>query len=107
MSNSTEIGNAVCIFLGISTPFVIRSIEDKTLLVGDAYIQGIMNGEVLNGVKSEEFPWEPIELHWVLRVCFMECFVSVTPLRSIQAKLLLICEQNNHTKNIQHNSQSL
>lgn len=40
-------GDVVCVFLGAPVPMILRTSHDaKFLVVGDCYIQGIMNGEV-------------------------------------------------------------
>ena len=50
-----EAGDRVCIFLGSSTPFLIREKESSSFeLVGDAYIHGVMDGEAL-----ESKNWQP------------------------------------------------
>jgi hypothetical protein len=41
-------GDAICIFYGASTPFVLRFDDNGTAkLIGDAYVHGLMNGEGL------------------------------------------------------------
>lgn len=49
--DSIEAGDKVCILNGASAPFVLRPVEDDShILIGDAYIHGLMYGE---GVKDE------------------------------------------------------
>lgn len=45
---TTEIGDSVCVFLGSHIPFVVRSRGGGDFeLVGECYVHGIMNGEVM------------------------------------------------------------
>ncbi len=52
MPGCAEIGDKIFIPLGSSVPFVIRQTADAIpnfVLVGDAYVHGIMNGEAVAG----------------------------------------------------------
>lgn len=52
----TQKGDQICVFQGIPTPYVIRKSTDGehyTLLDG-CYIDGVMNGEALEGVELED-----------------------------------------------------
>lgn len=42
-------GDHICVLLGGSTPFVLREIDgqDEYKLIGEAYVHGIMDGEVV------------------------------------------------------------
>ena len=42
-----EPGDLVCVFLGGSTPFIIRPVDQKYKFVGECYLHGIMQGEAL------------------------------------------------------------
>jgi hypothetical protein len=35
----------ICLFFGLATPFIIRKEENGYIVIGDCYIQGLMNGE--------------------------------------------------------------
>ena len=53
----TEPGDLICIVFGVRMPLVVRAIEHgKYILIGAAYIEGIMQGEVFEGtnVKGED-----------------------------------------------------
>ncbi|KAL6904391.1 heterokaryon incompatibility domain-containing protein [Trichoderma evansii] len=39
-------GDQVCIFLGAAVPFIIRPLGNKYLLMGEAYVHGLMHGEL-------------------------------------------------------------
>jgi hypothetical protein len=43
----SRVGDVVCIFMGAQVPFVIRSCGSDYQLVGEAYVHGVMKGEVL------------------------------------------------------------
>ena len=52
---SVEVGDEVCILPAAKTPFVFRKKLDGTyVLVGEAYVQGIMDGEVADTLRWEE-----------------------------------------------------
>lgn len=46
-------GDKVVVFLGAAIPFVVRAIDGKFRLLGEAYCDGIMDGEILD-VRAEE-----------------------------------------------------
>lgn len=51
----TEEGDLICLVFGARMPLVIREIEHrKYILIGAAYIEGIMNGEAFEGTNLEE-----------------------------------------------------
>jgi hypothetical protein len=58
---NTAVGDQVCVFLGASTPFALRprdSVEQSEgiyyFLVGECYVQGLMNGEGLEMGEVQE-----------------------------------------------------
>lgn len=53
-----ESGDVICIFPLLSVPLVLRPVDDHFLLVGECYVDGIMDGEEANAVKIRT-----IELH--------------------------------------------
>ena len=62
----TEPGDIVYVFLGAATPFLLRHARDDTKdlwggkmyqLVGEAYVHGIMNGEVFKDAPEREWFW--------------------------------------------------
>ncbi len=90
---ATETGDRVCVFSGAQVPFLIRHIasSDETserqavqyTLVGECYIHGVMDGElVANGAKVEDFVlcWttaRTVEVGWIDRRCYFLDFLSV------------------------------
>ena len=55
--HGTQEGDLIYIIMGFDIPFVLRPYEDGYELIGEAYIQGIMHGEV---VQMEHIPVEDI-----------------------------------------------
>jgi hypothetical protein len=54
--NHARIGDLVAIVFGCSTPLIIRPREERFVVVGEAYVQGYMNGEafrLIDGDKCE------------------------------------------------------
>ena len=53
---TVEPGDKLCILTGAEVPFILRNHRDHYLLVGEAYVDGVMDGEVLTqGLNSEVF----------------------------------------------------
>jgi hypothetical protein len=52
----TQKGDQICVFQGIKTPYVIRKSADgeNYTLLDRCYIDGVMNGEALEGVELED-----------------------------------------------------
>ena len=56
---TVEPGDKLCILTGAEVPFILRNYGDHYVLVGEAYVDGCMDGEILaQGLNSEDF-----ELH--------------------------------------------
>ncbi|KAF4457822.1 Heterokaryon incompatibility protein 6, OR allele [Fusarium austroafricanum] len=53
--NHTQIGDLVAIVFGCSTPLIIRPQGERFILVGEAYVQGFMNGESLRLINGCDF----------------------------------------------------
>lgn len=50
----SDVGNACCIFAGVSVPFILMpSNEGRSKIVGEAFIQGVMDGEVAGSLNSD------------------------------------------------------
>jgi hypothetical protein len=60
--NSVD-GDLVCVLLGCRFPVVLRREEDHYVLVGEAFIDGFMDGEAIVGLREEEFGLESFEIH--------------------------------------------
>ena len=44
----TKVGDKICVIHGLPVPFIIRPKGDMFLLVGECYVQGVMDGEVMD-----------------------------------------------------------
>jgi hypothetical protein len=49
-----EEGDVVCVLLGCKVPLILRPVGDNFKVVGDAYVNGFMNGEALENVSDDE-----------------------------------------------------
>ena len=48
-----DLGDKLCVIYGLPVPFVIRPDGDEYLLVGECYVQGVMDGEVMDMAHIE------------------------------------------------------
>jgi hypothetical protein len=54
--STTSPGDVIAIILGLDTPFVLRAIgENRYQIVGEAYVHGIMDGELMKDSPVHEF----------------------------------------------------
>lgn len=60
---AAKIGDFVCVQLGCDKPLIIRREGDHYLLIGDSYVYGIMNGEVMQDVLKGYEKLEDILFH--------------------------------------------
>jgi hypothetical protein len=51
----TKIGDLVAIVFGCSTPLVVRPKGNYFQVVGEAYVQGMMDGEAIELLKTSEY----------------------------------------------------
>ena len=53
---ASRVGDIVCIFSGGSVPFVLLEQEENYMLVGESYVHGLMDGQVLRrkGFESQD-----------------------------------------------------
>jgi hypothetical protein len=61
--NAMEAGDVVCILFGCKVPYVLRPVDGHYLLVGDAYVHGIMDGEAMEQLASGELKEELLIIH--------------------------------------------
>jgi hypothetical protein len=58
-----ESGDVCCIVQGTDIPVILRrTSRDTYKLVGDSYIHGVMDGEMMSSADSGDFKWETIRL---------------------------------------------
>jgi len=46
------VGDMVCVILGCQVPLIIQKVNGHQVLVGEAYVHGIMDGEVIEGLTE-------------------------------------------------------
>jgi hypothetical protein len=56
-------GDLICIILGCDVPLVLRQVEDYYELIGDCYIQGIMDGEGMKAYEDGTMSLMTFDLH--------------------------------------------
>lgn len=49
---TTEDGDMICIILGCPVPMVLRPVMNHCPVVGEAYMHGIMHGEVMPALEQ-------------------------------------------------------
>jgi hypothetical protein len=59
---STQVGDVVCVLFGGTVPFVLRRSGDDFRLHGEAYVYGVMNGEVIDQLDAGNITAEWITL---------------------------------------------
>jgi Heterokaryon incompatibility protein (HET) len=60
-----ERGDAVAVFGGLKTPFVIRKVfddESVNLLLGSCYLEGLMDEEIYDEMYKEAFDWMNVQV---------------------------------------------
>lgn len=60
---NAEVGDLICVLLGCNFPVLLRKSGVHYVLVGEAYIDGIMNGEALQGLQDGRYGLESFEIH--------------------------------------------
>src|SRR5262249_50309866 len=58
----TRMGDEVCILHGCKVPLIIRSVDNEYALVGDAYLSGMMKGEMVEKQEEGVFQLENVTL---------------------------------------------
>jgi hypothetical protein len=56
------VGDVVCVLFGGTVPFVLRRSGDDFRLHGEAYVYGVMNGEVIDQLDAGNITAEWITL---------------------------------------------
>lgn len=60
---TTRSNDLVYIFLGANTPFIIRPVtENHYQLISECYVNGLMYGEAMEGLKDGKYVLEDITL---------------------------------------------
>jgi hypothetical protein len=42
--SAAQLGNLLCIFIRVRVPIVLRKVEDHYVLIGESYVDGVMDG---------------------------------------------------------------
>ena len=50
--NSVKFDDLVCIIMGCDVPLILRPVENHFVLIGDCYVEGIMEGEAMDFVRN-------------------------------------------------------
>lgn len=64
--NDVKEGDAVCVFMGAAVPFVLRARSGSDagyVLIGDAYIHGIMDGELVSDWEDAKKQLRDFDIH--------------------------------------------
>lgn len=62
LDRQTKIGDVLAIIMGCSRPLVLRHCGGNYQVVGEAYIQGFMNGEITDAIRTGQFEIQVISL---------------------------------------------
>tara|TARA_R110002003_G_scaffold431_5_gene19672 strand:+ start:51023 stop:51568 length:546 start_codon:yes stop_codon:yes gene_type:complete len=60
--HQTRVDDYLAIIMGCSTPIVLRPCGEKYLVVGEGYIQGFMNGEISDAIRTGQVDVQAITL---------------------------------------------
>ncbi|KAE9362607.1 hypothetical protein N431DRAFT_433633 [Stipitochalara longipes BDJ] len=55
---AAEEGDYICILYGCAVPLIVRPTSSGTILIGEAYVYGMMCGEMIEKVNGKEFQEE-------------------------------------------------
>ena len=58
----TEVGDIICALFGCDTPLVLRPINDHYILIGECYVHGLMDGELVDGLRDGRASKERFEV---------------------------------------------
>jgi hypothetical protein len=60
---TAKTGDSICVLLGCDKPLIIRREDGHYLLLGDSYVYGIMNREVIREVMQRNNKTQDISIH--------------------------------------------
>jgi hypothetical protein len=61
--NTVKDGDLVCVVLGCDVPLILRPIGDYHELIGDCYVDGIMEGQAMADLDAGKYKLEIFDLH--------------------------------------------
>jgi hypothetical protein len=56
-------GDLIGVLLGSQVPHILRKVDDHYIVICDAYVDGIMNGEVMDAFERGEVELQDLVLH--------------------------------------------
>lgn len=60
---SARNGDIICIMFGCDVPLVLRPVRDHYELIGDCYMDGIMEGQAMKDLEEHRVELETFDLH--------------------------------------------
>ncbi|TVY42358.1 Heterokaryon incompatibility protein 6,OR allele [Lachnellula occidentalis] len=60
---NAAVGDVICVLLGCRFPVILRPVKGKYHLVGEAYVDGFMNGEAMALLEQGKYKLEDFEIH--------------------------------------------
>jgi hypothetical protein len=58
-----EVGDKIAVLLGCDFPVVIREVDGRSELIGELYVDSIMNGEAMDNLKSGKYEKRYFEIY--------------------------------------------
>jgi hypothetical protein len=58
-----EVGDKIVVLMGSNFPVVLREVDDRYELIGEIYVDGIMDGEAMDDLKSGKHRERNFEIH--------------------------------------------
>jgi hypothetical protein len=58
-----EVGDKIVVFMGCNFPVVLREVDDRCELIGEIYVDGIMDGEAMDDLKAGKHRERTFEIH--------------------------------------------
>jgi hypothetical protein len=62
MTGSIELGDVVCVFLGLCVPMILRKVDQHYLVIGECFLLGLMDGEAVHDLQAGKVKVDDIEL---------------------------------------------
>ena len=56
-------GDLLCVFLGVRVPIVLRKVEDHYVLIGESYVDGAMDGQLMKELEEGKSTLESLNIH--------------------------------------------
>ena len=56
-------GDLLCVISGVKVPLVLRKIDNHYIIIGDCYVDGIMDGEIIPEIQAGKYQMETLNIH--------------------------------------------